>query len=880
MARVLMSILPGSSVKREDHDDDYSVDYSFAIEYSGPALSHDIPQVVPVDVRLIPTAAVAARAATVSNLSLPVIQPIVKKSDLGKSGNHGRVYSRKPEDFYHRDGAQSSSSSGTLGFSDGHCDSNQLSCSSDIEDLDDDNKACVSYNENNSNSKSSNLNQDVQDSADEVSNQINNRTSVVTFRDISDSTSEESEESHHDEHAMIPEKPMVLDDVKKGVCYKCRKRNRFGEKEVCIVCGAKYCRKCVIRAMGAMPEGRKCITCIGFGIDESRRGSLGKCSRMLKKLFTDDVVKQIMSFEVSCGVNQLPPHRICVNGKPLSIEELVVLQSCSNPPKKLKPGKYWYDKVAGFWGKDGEKPSQIISAQLAVGNQIRQEASNGNTNVMINSRVITTPEFWMLKLAGIDCEGSPHFWVTADGSYQLEGMNYVMGKLWEKKLLRLVCAALSLPFPSDATNPDGEDVDKERDKVNLKNLEQKMMNKLLLIGCDQSGTSTIYKQARILYKVPFSEDEKQDLKIMIQRNLYRYIGILLEARERFKEDHAIELRRRYINEPGPSDISNLVDENNIYSFSPRLEHFSSWLLQLMISGNLEAIFPAATRENSPLVEELWKDKGFQAIYKRRNELHTLPKVANYFLDRAAEISRVDYEPSEMDILYAEGIRSSNGVASMEFSFLKSSQAEYMESVDQNDTSVSYQLIRVHASSLGENLKWLEMFEDVDIVLFCVSLTDYDEYYEEINGKRTNKMSLSKKLFEGIVSHPTFSEKHFLLILNKFDLLEEKIEQAPLTQCDWFQDFNPVISRYPNNASNNSNPTLAQRAFHYVAVKFKRLFESITGRKLFVSRATGLEADSVDKALGYGKEILKWDYERNTFSMNEWSSESIEPSTSV
>ncbi|XP_011088321.1 extra-large guanine nucleotide-binding protein 1 [Sesamum indicum] len=920
MTSVLRSILPVSSAKSEDHDDDYSVEYSFAMEYSGPPVSQDIPQVAPVDVRRIPTAAVAARGVMLSNLSLPVVQPIVKKSDhqnkkvleelkssgseaahhqvteahVGKIGLSGRVYSRKSGNCSYRNGklaieeggdgesnvfggAQSSSSSGTMGFSDGHDDSNHLSESSDVEDLDDNLKAGVSYGDC-SNATTSNSNEDVEDCADEVSGQ-GHRASVVTFRDLPSNDSM-SEQTDHDGHEIIPERRLVLDDVKKGLCNRCCKKNRFAGKEVCIVCGAKYCSKCVIKAMGSMPEGRKCIACIGYRIDESKRGSLGKCSRMLKRLLGDEAIKQIMSAEISCEVNQLPPHLIFVNDKPLSIEELVMLQSCPNPPKKLRPGKYWYDKVSGFWGKDGEQPCQIISAQLAVGYQIRQDASNGNTNVMINNREITKAEFWMLQAAGIHCEGNPHFWVTADGSYQHEGMNYVMGKLWEKKRVRIVCAALSLPFPSDITNTGGEDIDNNSNKVNSKNQEQDAKNKLLLVGCDQSGTSTIYKQARILYSVPFSEDEKQNIKTVIQRNLYRYIAIILEGREQFEEDHMIEMRRRNADEPGPSGSSDQVDKKNAYSFSPRLESFSSFLLQLVMSGELEAIFPAATREYSPMVEELWKDKAFQAIYKRRNELHLLPRVANYFLDRAVEISRIDYEPSEMDILYAEGITSSNGVASVDFSFPKSSQDGYMESSDQNDPSISYQLIRVHVSSLGEHCKWLEMFEDVDLVTYSVSLTDYDEYYEDINGIRTNKMLAAKKLFESIVTHPTLAEKHFLLILNKFDLLEDKIERVPLTQCDWFHDFNPVISLHPHSATSSNNPPLAQRAFHYIAVQFKRLFHSLTERKLFVSRVTGLEADSVDKALRYSKEILKWSEERNTVSLNEWSTESMEPSTSA
>lgn len=78
-----------------------------------------------------------------------------------------------------------------------------------------------------------------------------------------------------------------------------------------------------------------------------------------------------------------------------------------------------------------------------------------------------------------------------------------------------------------------------------------------------------------------------------------------------------------------------VDESNIYSLNRKLKAFSDWLLQTMISGNLEFIFPAATQMYSPLVEELYKDKAFQATYRRRNELLSLPRAANYFLDRVS-----------------------------------------------------------------------------------------------------------------------------------------------------------------------------------------------------------------------------------------------------
>ncbi|XP_059653934.1 extra-large guanine nucleotide-binding protein 1-like [Cornus florida] len=918
MTSLLKLFLPVSARDGNEYDgDEYSAEYSFTVEYSGPPVTYDIPRAVPVDIDSIP---VAARVSlSNSNLLLPIIPPIAKKSDpLNKKssmesklrsgvtvwqnsrGHSGEFFGSSEVAFSDDDAlsckslkvmyrstalsltegdeyaapnvADGTGSSGTLGFSDGPEDSHELSGSSDVGALQDDGEVGWDLNKSplicrTSSEASSCKNENC---IDETPCHVN-RTSIVTFH-CPEPSYVVPDENDHAELEIIQERKGSKTNVMKGLCRRCSKGSRFTKKEVCIVCDAKYCANCVLRAMGSMPEGRKCITCIGLPIDESKRGTLGKFSRMLKRLLTDMEVKLIMRSEVSCEANQLAPELVCVNGKPLCHEELASLQNCQNPPKKLKPGKYWYDKVSGLWGKEGQKPCQIISPQLAVGNPIMQDASNGNTNILINNREITKAELWMLQLARIHCEGSTHFWVSADGTYQEEGQNNLRGRIWDKTGIKLFCALLSLPIPPESVNPCVEEKENLAHRVVLNFIDQKTLNKLLLVGHDKSGTSTIFKQTKIVYNIPFSEDERQNIKLMIQSNLYGYLGILLEGREQFEEDWFNEMRKKHIDQSDPSGNSGQIDKNNIYALTPKLTVFSDWVIQVMLAGNLEVVFPAAIREYAPFVEELWKDGAFQATYNRRNELNMLHGAANYFLNRAVDVLRVDYEPSDTDILYADGITSSNGLASMEFTFPKSTQESFLGTADQNDPLLRYQLIRVHSSSLGESCKWLEMFEDVDLVLYCVALTDYDEFCDD-GGVSTNKMLASKKLFESIATHPTLDQKNFLLILNKFDLLKEKIERVPLTQCEWFHDFNPVMSAAGNNSS------LAQHAFHYIALKFKGIFRSLTGRNLYVSPVTALEPDSVDEALRYAREILNWDDEKPSHSRNEWSSDSIEASSS-
>lgn len=254
--------------------------------------------------------------------------------------------------------------------------------------------------------------------------------------------------------------------------------------------------------------------------------------------------------------------------------------------------------------------------------------------------------------------------------------------------------------------------------------------KLLLLGAGESGKSTIFKQMRVLFGAPLSEDEKQQITPVVYNNTITSMKTLCAETTNMGNDQEVIAKDKF-------DFMLSVDD------------------QCEIN-----------EEIGLTIKALWTDPGVLMTWKRRAEFQIVESVKYYF-NEIERIMQDDYVATQQDMLLAR-VRTS-GIVTEKY---------VIDGVDFEMYDVGGQR--------NERKKWIHCFDDVTAVIFVAALSEYDQaLFEDAS---TNRMVEAVDLFGEICNNKFFDTSAMILFLNKKDLYEEKIKNVHIGDQPAFAAF--------------------------------------------------------------------------------------------
>ncbi|KAI0046303.1 G-protein alpha subunit [Auriscalpium vulgare] len=244
--------------------------------------------------------------------------------------------------------------------------------------------------------------------------------------------------------------------------------------------------------------------------------------------------------------------------------------------------------------------------------------------------------------------------------------------------------------------------------------------KILVLGTEGSGKSTIVRQMRLHEPESVSLDERLGMRSAVLAHLLTSALAVLDELERLNLELAdsdsrdnADIVRGYVLDAADKDITEVVRA----------------------------------------IDAIWHD----SVVATRSGQFRLVDNANYFLDAAGRIGAGDYVPTDQDMLKARA----------PFGTVSKTQLPL--------GSVSIRLFEVRMQKSSKN-KWMQAVDDITSIVFCASLADYDA---EALGPTHRALDESLVLFENVVNSRWFQHTSVILALTKLDIFRAKLATVPL-----------------------------------------------------------------------------------------------------
>jgi hypothetical protein len=200
----------------------------------------------------------------------------------------------------------------------------------------------------------------------------------------------------------------------------------------------------------------------------------------------------------------------------------------------------------------------------------------------------------------------------------------------------------------------------------------------------------------------------------------------------------------------------------------------------------------------------YEDPSFKEL-SQQSSFHRLDNT-QFFLNDIDRIADPGYVPSNEDC-----IRCRNATTGVQ---------EMVVGVEGNNF-----LIVDVGGQRSERRKWAHCFENVDSIIYLVSLSEYDQTLFE-DGV-TNRMIESMNLFDQICNMKWFLHVTLILFLNKKDIFKRKIKKVNITTA--FPDY--------------TGPQEYQPALEYIRTKFLNINKN-PQRKIFPYTTCATDSENI------------------------------------
>lgn len=316
--------------------------------------------------------------------------------------------------------------------------------------------------------------------------------------------------------------------------------------------------------------------------------------------------------------------------------------------------------------------------------------------------------------------------------------------------------------------------------------------KVLLLGAGESGKSTIIQQLKILHQNGFSQEELLEYRPVVYRNILDIGKEIIEARSKFNIplesdsgiteadfarfhafDHIEEQRAENENGKGNESAAVAATSDGDVDVDADVDAAAAAVVAATEGTNnnqYKAALSSLTQFPPDLADtlyKLWKLPSTKELIngEHRSEFYLMDS-AKYFVDDLDRISMPNYIPNEHDIIRSR--QKTSGIFDSIFD------------VGSN--------LKLHMYDVGgqrsERKKWIHCFDNVTLIIFCVSLSEYDQLLLEDQGQ--NRFEESLVLFDNVVNSRWFARTSVVLFLNKIDLFAAKLQKVPLE--NYFPDY--------------------------------------------------------------------------------------------